>query len=97
MAKKRHHHHSGKPNKPRTTEHSRNIREPVQILAPKPKPEYGQPFILLEDEAKNTFAYQAGKWVPHPDTIAECRIECQVKELGQKINRMTRYEVRRPL
>ena len=96
MAKKRQHF---KPNnaKARTTEHTRNQREPVQVLAPKPKVQYGAPFIVLEDEQKSTFTFSAGRWVPHNETIAECRVDCQVKELAQKVNKMTRYEIRRPI
>ncbi|MGC3968487.1 MAG: hypothetical protein QM775_14250 [Pirellulales bacterium] len=67
---------------------------PVQRPAPQPKPVYGPPFILLEDERKNTFEFVGGAWVPYARTIAECRLDCQVKELSQKVNKMTRYEVR---
>jgi len=96
MAKKRQHF---KPNnnKPRTTEHSRNQREPVQVLAPRPKVQYGEPFIMLEDAQKCTFTFSAGRWVPYDLSIAECRVDCQVKELPQKVNKMTRYEIRRPI
>lgn len=74
-----------------------------QEAVPAPKPErkppvvYGQPFIVLEDESKNTFTYQSGSWIPHSMTIAECRQSCQVRELPQKLNRMIRYEVRSPI
>jgi len=57
---------------------------------------YGKAFILMEDLQKNTFEYVKGAWVPHAMTIAECRVDCQVKELPQKVNGMTRYEVRCP-
>jgi hypothetical protein len=30
-------------------------------------------------------------------SIAECRENCQVQELPQKVNGMTRYEIRYPL
>ena len=63
----------------------------------KPEQLYGPPFVLLEDESKNTFEYRRGAWVAHERTIAECKIDCQVTQLAQKVNRMTRYEVRRPL
>ena len=59
--------------------------------------EYGKPFVLLEDERKNTFEYQGGAWVAYPRSIADCKVDCQVKELAQKVNKMTRYEVRLPL
>jgi hypothetical protein len=58
---------------------------------------YGKPFILLEDAARNTFEYKAGSWVPYAMSIAQCRATCQVNELPQKVNQMTRYEVRLPL
>jgi len=63
----------------------------------KPPTEYGKPFIVMEDEKKNTFDYQGGKWVPHPLSIAECRQTCLVKELPQKVKGMTRYEIQSPL
>jgi hypothetical protein len=58
---------------------------------------YGKPFILLEDAAKNTFIFEAGAWVPHGESIAQCRTSCQVKQLAQSVNSMTRYEIRRPI
>ena len=58
---------------------------------------YGKPVVVLEDESKNTFEFQQGAWIPFAMSIAECRHECQVKELPQKVNRMTRYEIRRPI
>jgi hypothetical protein len=71
---------------------------PLEIPASKPPIEYGKPFTLLEDESKSTFEYKTGSWVPYAMTIAECRQQsCQVNQLPQKVNRMTRYEVRRPL
>jgi len=73
-------------------------REPLAPHVKKAPTEYGKPFILLEDAQKKTFGYQGGAWVPHSMTIAECRQDdCQVKELPQKVNNMTRYEVRCPL
>lgn len=57
---------------------------------------YGKAFIVLEDQQKNTFIYKAGAWVPHSASIAECRQTCQVKQLPQSVNRMTRYEIRCP-
>jgi hypothetical protein len=72
-------------------------REERVIPERKAPTQYGKPFILLEDANKNTFEYQGGAWVPHTMTIAECREACQVTELPQKVNRMTRYEIRSPL
>lgn len=57
---------------------------------------YGKPFIVAEDENKNTFFYQAGAWVPYGESIAECRKTCLVTELPQRLNKMIRYEVRSP-
>ena len=58
---------------------------------------YGKPFTVLEDVHKSTFIYKGGQWVNHTATIAECRQDCQVKELPQKINGMTRYEICAPV
>lgn len=68
-----------------------------------PKPErkapvvYGPPYIVLEDEAKKTFVYDGGAWIPDSMSMAQYRQTCQVKELPQKVNRMIRYEVRSPV
>ena len=72
-------------------------REAPRVFEKKVPVQYGKPFILLEDTNKNTFEYKAGAWVPHAMSIAECRVECQVNELPQKVNSMTRYEVRLPI
>jgi hypothetical protein len=61
---------------------------------PEAKKEYGQPFILLEDESLCTFHYQGGAWVPYEKNIAECRLDCKVQLLAQKVNKMNRYEIR---
>ncbi len=58
---------------------------------------YGKPFILMEDKDKHTFEFTRGAWVAYERTIAQCRLDCQVKELPQKVNNMTRYEVRCPV
>ena len=63
-------------------------------LERKPPKQYGKPFVLLEDANLNTFEYVAGAWIPYGLTIAQCRHECLVKELPQKVNGKTRYEVR---
>jgi hypothetical protein len=93
--RKRHHHHQSK------RQSSRAAPPPVRV-APvayerKPPVVYGKPFILLEDSAKATFIFNGGQWVQHTKTIAECRQDSQVKELPQKINGMTRYEVCAPI
>ncbi len=72
-------------------------REPSILYEPKPPKQYGAPFILLEDLNKNTFEYSQGAWVPYPLSIAQCKQTCQVKELPQKVNDKTRYEIRAPL
>jgi len=81
--------------------HGRGAHAPPP-LAPRPERApalvYGKPITLLEDEQKATFYFTKGSWVPYEMTIAECRENsCQVKELPQKVNRMTRYEVRCPV
>jgi hypothetical protein len=73
------------------------VREAPVVYEKKPPTEYGKPFILMEDEQKNTFEYKAGAWVPHSMSIAERRHDCLVKELPQKVNRMIRYEIRCPV
>lgn len=70
-----------------------------QTAAPqrKGRVEYDRPFILLEDANKDTFEFKLGQWTRHAMTIAECRQSCVVKELPQKVNGMTRFEIRSPL
>lgn len=68
-----------------------------EIPARKPPTALGKPFVILEDASKTTFEYRSGAWVPYRLTIAQCREEGEVKELPQRINNMTRYEVRLPL
>jgi len=58
---------------------------------------FGDPFIVLEDEKKDTFIYEGGAWVPYSASMAECRKTCQVKELPQRVGRKIRYEVRAPI
>jgi hypothetical protein len=70
---------------------------PRPVIEKKPPVVYGKAIIVLEDEAKGTFEFQQGAWVPFPMSIAECRRQCLVKELPQKVNRMTRYEIRCPV
>jgi hypothetical protein len=72
---------------------------PPAIRVPERKPviRYGKPFIVLEDGQKKTFVFAGGKWQPHTATIAQCRVDCQVKQLPQKINGMIRYEICEPV
>ena len=56
--------------------------------------QYGKPFVLLEDAQKSTFIYTGVQWVPHSQIDRrDIRVDCQVKELPQKIKGMTRYEI----
>ncbi len=91
----RHHGNRQKPrvNAPQTT----TSRTPPATIEKKPPVEYGKPFILLEDRDKVTFIYKGGQWTRHTVSIAECRTDCRVKELPQKINGMTRYEICSPV
>ena len=95
MAQK-HRHHGGKRQGPRRAPHTPVVRETV-VRERKVPIVYGKPFIVLEDAQKGTFVYKEGRWVAHEMSIAECREGCQVKELQQKINGMTRYEICLPL
>jgi hypothetical protein len=67
-----------------------------KVFERKPPVQYGKPFILLEDLDKNTFEYAAGVWIPYGLTIAQCRKDYLVKELPEKLNGKTRYQVRCP-
>jgi len=78
------------------TSPTRSLRRPPEPSEFQAKVVYGKPFIVMEDEAKKTFVYKAGSWVDFEASIAECKQTCQVKQLAQKVNRMTRYEVRCP-
>lgn len=74
-----------------------SLEREVPVYEPKPKVEYGDLFIVMEDSEKNTFFYNGYSWVKYRMTMAECRSQCQVKELPQKVNGKTRYEVREPI
>ena len=80
--------------RPRREVAPREVRAPFEL---KPPTQYGKPLVLLEDSDKNTFEYVAGAWIPYGLTIAQCRHECLVKELPQKVNGNTRYEIRYPI
>lgn len=90
-SKKRQHKNLGRPSTPI------NLAEVLKPRILEPKKQYGRPFILMEDANLNTFHYVSGSWVPHDKRIAECRVDCQVTALPQKVNNMTRYEVRPPI
>lgn len=82
---------------PRPSRPALSERPSIEIPPRKPPRELGKPFTLLEDAQKNVFQYRSGAWIPFAMTMAQCREEGDVKELPQKINKMTRYEVRLPL
>lgn len=71
--------------------------EAPPVYTPKPPVEYGKPFLLLEDASKQTFEFKDGAWVPFALSIADCKREGLVKELPQKVNKRTRYEIRLPI
>ena len=71
-------------------------REPSPVYEKKLPVQYGKAFVVMEDPQRNTFEFAQGAWVPFELSIAQCRQDCQVKELPQKVGGMTRYEVRRP-
>jgi hypothetical protein len=93
---RRQHFHSRRPKSPSPRRES-IVREAPVARVPKPPVQYGAPFIVLEDTSKNTFEYANGAWVPFAMSIAQCKQSCQVKELPQKVNNKTRYEVRVPV
>jgi len=98
MAKKRHYNNNSNKKRPVRAAHAAAVAAPEKKpYEKKPVPQYGPPFVLLEDESKNTFEYRRGAWIAYGSTIAECRVDCLVQELAQKVNKMTRYEVRRQL
>jgi hypothetical protein len=72
----------------------RRLPEAVKREAPV---EYGKPFLVLEDTAKNTFIFAGGKWVPHTVSITDYRRTCLVKEFPQRVKGRIRYEIRSPL
>lgn len=90
-------HHGRRPARPAARNQPR--LEPLAAMPAERKPPvtYGKPFILLEDARKIALIYQGGSWVQYSRTIAECRSDCRVKELPQKINGMTRYEICSPI
>jgi hypothetical protein len=75
---------------------TRSLQRPPALAERQAPVVYGKPFVLMEDEQKNTFIFKAGTWVPHSASIAECRQTCQVRQLAQRVNRMIRYEIRSP-
>lgn len=87
-----------KPNRSATVRKRDEVRREVALpIQPKPPTQYGKAFVLMEDADRNTFEFAAGAWIPYGLTIAQCRRDCLVKELSQKVNGKTRYEVRSPI
>src|SRR5436309_3153944 len=95
MAQKRHHNNKRQQSAARAPQTS-TLKAPPAVIEKKLPVQFGSPFVLLEDAQKNTFQYSNGEWVHYTMSIAECRENCQVKELPQKVNGRTRYEVRCP-
>ena len=93
----RRNHQGGKQQRRRAAQSLPVARPAPEIFGPKPKVIYGKPVILLEDSKKQVFVYSGSQWVSYEKSIAECRLDCQVKELSQKINGRTRYEVCSPV
>jgi hypothetical protein len=87
---KKHRKQASRSNRPR-------VIEKTVIPERKPPTTYGKPFIVLEDAQKQAFKYGNGAWLPYELSIAQCRVEGEVKVLPQQINNMTRYEVRLPV
>lgn len=76
---------------------NRGLQTPPATIESRAPVVYGKAFVVVEDQAKNTFVFKAGEWVPYGASIAECRQTCQVKKLAQPVNKMIRYEVRCPV
>lgn len=95
MAQRRaRHNNNNKPNRRSAApEPTTRTREAPERKAPVI---YGQPFTVLEDKDKNAFVFNGGQWVLYERSIKECQVDCQVKQLSQKINGMTRFEVCAP-
>lgn len=96
MAQK-HRFRNQRPKRPMRRTEAAAPSEPRMILERKVPVVYGEAVVVLEDESKNTFEFEKGAWIPYPMSIAQCRVDCLVKELPQKVNRMTRYEIRCPV
>src|SRR5690348_15731998 len=94
-------HHMARNRPPQQWDQNRRAaRAPIVVntdVSARPKPvqkHYGKPFVLMEDERKQTFIYESGAWVAYARSIAQCRADqCQVKQLAQSVNNKTRYEV----
>ena len=99
MARKNHRSHGNGSNK--RARRSQETTPPISLAERsaqrKPPVKYGPPFVVLEDNEKQTFTFIRGAWIPYELSIDECRAECLVKALPQQVNNMTRYEIRSPV
>lgn len=93
-----------RPNSSNNARQNRQARPPIVVntsvsARPKLVPKlYGKPYVVMEDDRKQTFIFDGGAWVAYSRSIAQCREEqCQVKQLSQRVNKMTRFEVSDPL
>jgi hypothetical protein len=91
-------------NSSRPPRHDRQARAPIVVntdVSARPKivaKQFGKPFVVMEDDRKQTFVFEGGSWVAYTRSIAECRADqCRVNQLAQRVNNMTRYEVSDPL
>jgi hypothetical protein len=97
MAQKHRFRHQKRHNMPSPAPRTAAPPEAPRVYEKKAPVTYGKPFIVMEDAEKNTFEFKGGAWIPHGMSIAECRRDCKVTELSQKVNGMTRYEIRAPV
>lgn len=89
-----------RPNSFNNARQNRQARSPIVVntdVSARPKfipKQYGKPYVVMEDDRKQTFIFDGGSWVAYDRSIAQCRADqCQVKQLAQRVNNMTRYEV----
>ncbi len=94
---KHHRNYNKKNDRPPRTGSNAAPREATVIPQRRAPVVYGKPFILMEDAQKVTFTFKSGTWTAHAVSIAEYRESSQVKLLPQKVNGMSRYEVRCPV
>jgi hypothetical protein len=95
--RQRFHHNNRRVGGPLAPANRSGLQTPPETVERRAPVVYGKPFVLFEDEAKNTFIFKAGEWIPYGSSIAECRLTCQVKKLAQAVNNRIRYEVRCPV
>ena len=92
----RNHHRGGRRQTPHSPSRASGPRPVPAPFEKKPPVVYDKPFVLLEDAQKNVFIFKAGQLIQHAKKIAEYRQDSRVKELPQKINDLTRYEIQCP-